>query len=142
MLRGHAWHEGEHDPTVVGDFVNAKDQRTRQVVGRAGWSLAFVLAAASNVLNPRWILLGGDMTEMDFFRATFDKTLEKYALPQALLRLRIASWKSMFEEPHFPLVRERDIGEGMSPELLGAMAFVIDALGDEFLDPKVQEIPF
>jgi predicted NBD/HSP70 family sugar kinase len=140
MLRGHAWHENKPGPTVVGDFADAKDHRTLEVVGRAGWSLAFVLAAAANVLNPRWILLGGDMTEMRSFRSTFEETLKKYALPQALTHLRTTTWKSMFDDTAFPLARGRDIGAGLTPELLGAMAFVIDELGDEFLRPKVAQV--
>jgi predicted NBD/HSP70 family sugar kinase len=142
MLQGHAWHEGELGPKVVEDFVDAKDARTREVVGRAGWNIAFVLAAAANVLNPRWILLGGDMTKMGFFRDTFEETLRKYALPQALLRLRTVTWGSIFDDQDFPLLRGRDIGAGITPELLGAMAFVIDELGDSFMRAKVEQITF
>jgi predicted NBD/HSP70 family sugar kinase len=142
MLKRHAWDEDKTGPTVVNDFVVAKDRRTREVVGRAGWSIGFVLAAAANVLNPRWILVGGEMAEMSFFRDTFESTVHKYALPQALERLRMTTWHSMFDVDEFPPVRDRDVGDGMTPELLGAMAFVIDGLGDEFLAPRVQQVKF
>jgi len=141
MLRIHAAYEDRDGPTVAADFTPAKDARTREVVGRAGWSIGFVLAAAANVLNPRWILLGGSMTEMKFFRDKFEQTLEQYALPQALTRLRTTTWKSMFDK-EFPNKRSRDIGTSLTPELLGAMAFVIDEFGDVFLKPKVEQINF
>jgi predicted NBD/HSP70 family sugar kinase len=142
MLRGHAWHEGRPGPTVAADFAGARDQRTREVVGRAGWSIGFVLAAAANVLNPRWIVLGGAMTDMPSFWDKFAQTLSQYALPQAHMQLRAATWTSMFAQPGFPLLRSPDIGAGLTPELLGAMAFVVDELCDEFLKPKLAAIPF
>jgi predicted NBD/HSP70 family sugar kinase len=140
LLQGYAWQQGKKGPTVVSQIVQARDRRTREVVGRAGWNIAFVLAAAANVLNPRWILLGGDMTEMDFFKDTFDATLHKYALPQALTHLRTTTWNTMFTDEGFPLQRGRDIGAGLTPELLGAMALVVDELADKFLQPKVLPI--
>jgi predicted NBD/HSP70 family sugar kinase len=139
-LQRQAWQEEKRGPNAVSDFVNSTDPRTREAVGRAAWTLAFVLAAAANVLNPRWILLGGEMTEMAFFRDTFVTTMQKYALPQAFDRLRATTWQSMFEDPGFPLTRDRDLGARMTPELLGAMAFVIDELGDAFLQPRVARI--
>lgn len=139
MLRGHAWHEGRRGPSTAADLLRATDARTHAEVGRAGWSLGFVLAAVANVLNPSWIVLGGAMTDMDAFRERFDRTLEKYALPQSVHQLTTRTW-NRFYSGAFVQHRDRDVGAGLTPELLGAMAFVIDEVGDAFLGPRISAI--
>ena len=138
MLRGHNWHENRKGPNVVAEVAAAKDARTREEVGKAGFNVGLAFSGVANVLNPAWIVLGGTLAEMPAFRAQFEQTLGAYALPQAVERLRTATWDTMFDDT-FPNVRPRDVGRNLTPELLGAMAFVIDEFGDEFLRPKVLE---
>jgi predicted NBD/HSP70 family sugar kinase len=139
ILRGHNWHEGQRGPNVVEDLVTAKDQRTWEEVGRAGWTVGFTFAAVCNVLNPAWIVLGGTLTELASFRDQFEEALRAYALKQAVEGLRTATWGALFADD-FANDRPRDVGRDLTPEQLGAMAFVIDELADDFLKPRVLEI--
>jgi predicted NBD/HSP70 family sugar kinase len=136
ILRGHNWHESRKGPNVAAEVAAAKDARTRDEVGKAGWWVGFAFAGVANVLNPAWIVLGGTLTELPAFREHFEEALRAYSLPQAFERLRVSSWDTIFDE-QFSNDRPRDVGRNLTPELLGAMAFVIDEFGDEFLRPKV-----
>ncbi len=139
-LQRHAWQRAERGPNTVRDFANSDEPDVVVAVGRAAFSLAFVLAAAANVLNPRWILLGGDMTEMAMFRESFDRTLDTYTLDQARTSVRTTTWKTMFDDAEFPLERSPDIGRTITPEMLGAMAFVVDELADTYLESLIAPV--
>jgi predicted NBD/HSP70 family sugar kinase len=141
ILRGHNWHEGRKGPNVASEVAVAGDRRTRDEVGKAGWTVGFAFAAVANVLNPAWIVLGGILTEVPSFREHFEAALRAYALPQAVERLRTATWNTIFDDD-FLNDRPRDVGRQLTPELLGAMAFVVDEFADEFLRPKVLEVQF
>jgi predicted NBD/HSP70 family sugar kinase len=138
-LQDHAASEGRPGPHSIRE-IRETDPDVSVVVGRAAVSLGFVLSAAANTLNPRWIVLGGELVELATFKDTFDQTLTKHALAQARGRLRTSTWETLFDEEEFPRGFGRNIGESLTPEMLGAMAFVVDELGDDYLKPKVKEV--
>jgi predicted NBD/HSP70 family sugar kinase len=138
-LQEHAESEERRGPRSIRE-IRETDPDVPVVVGRAAVSLGFVLSAATNVLNPRWIVLGGELVELAAFKDKFDQTLGKHALAQARERLRTTTWQTLFDEEEFPQGFGRNIGETLTPEMLGAMAFVVDELGDDYLKPKVKEV--
>jgi predicted NBD/HSP70 family sugar kinase len=101
----------------------------------AGWHVGGLLATVCCVLNPSWIVLGGAMPEhvssispehpdephRPFVTAVRDALAEN-GTPQSQLRLETKTWRD---------IRSRH--QTLSPELLGALALVVDHLGDAYL---------
>jgi predicted NBD/HSP70 family sugar kinase len=135
ILRMHARAHGLRGPRDIGVVAAAKDAATARELGRAGWHLGFVLAGVVNVLNPTWIVLGGDLPELTPYFAKVEAAIDNYALGQARVRLKKLRWRTMFDDDSFAGAYGPDIGHGMSPELLGSLAVVIDEFGDDFLKP-------
>lgn len=135
-MRGHIWAETRVDPgpRSIREVLMSQDWKSREEVGRAGWHLGFVLAAVANVLNPRWIVLGGLLPQSEEFTTHLRSTLQAFALQQAFAGLSTRTWHHLFDE-EFPRVAE-DVGQGLTPELLGALAVVIDENADRFLRPR------
>jgi predicted NBD/HSP70 family sugar kinase len=138
-MRLHWWAETGTDPgpRSIREILLAKDLKSREEVGRAGWHLGFVLAAVANVLNPSWIVLGGTLPESPTFSDHMRQTLESFALAQAFDGLRIRSWRHMFDD-EFPGIAD-DVGKDLTPELLGALAVVIDEFADDFLQSRAYD---
>lgn len=101
----------------------------------AGWHVGVLLATVCCVLNPSWIVLGGAMPEhvsrispendevphRPFVKAVQDALAEN-AIPQAQMDLATKTWRD---------IRSRH--QTLNPELLGALALVVDHLGDAYL---------
>jgi predicted NBD/HSP70 family sugar kinase len=136
VLRHHARAENRPGPAGVEELGQTSDEATHRELMRAGWNLGFVLAAVANVLNPTWIVLGGAMPEMKSFRSGLTETLHKYALPQAVEGLRVVTWNRLFDDQNFKLVGQ-DVGAGLSPEIVGALAIVVAEFGADFLRPHI-----
>jgi predicted NBD/HSP70 family sugar kinase len=101
----------------------------------AGWHVGSLLATVCCVINPSWIVLGGAMPEhvsristenenephRPFVTAVRDALAEN-GTPQAKLGLETKTWRDI-----------RSRYQILNPELLGALALVIDHLGDAYL---------
>jgi predicted NBD/HSP70 family sugar kinase len=102
----------------------------------AGWHVGSLLAKVCCVLNPAWIVLGGAMPEhrsgdpsnADSSRPFVDAVehaVERDATTQIQTELKTKTWLDV-----------RSDEQPLSPELLGALALVVDHLGDAYLlDP-------
>ena len=138
-VRMHAAAEGREVPRTIHEVLDDESDWTTDAIGRAGWSLGFVLASACNVLNPTWMVIGGRMAEHPAFFEAVKETLESYALDFIQAPpFRVLSWKQMpaaWNYAHAP--GGRDLGDAFSPELLGALAFAVDELGDEYLKTRL-----
>lgn len=121
-------------PASLLDAVSARDPDALQSIELGGWHLGLVLGGIANLLNPSWIVLGGWVAETQWFHATARESLDRFGLRLAAQSVHVTTWQSMPAEIE-PLrgLGERDPGLVFSPELLGALAFVIDELGDEYL---------
>ena len=68
---------------------------------------------------------------------TMEETFAAYALPQPQERLRLTTWTTLIDDD-FPGVRDRDVGKGLTPEQLGALAYVVDRFADAHLGAKAK----
>jgi predicted NBD/HSP70 family sugar kinase len=125
----------------------------------AGWHVGTLLANVCCVLNPSWIVFGGPMAEYrsassgtgpppglrvpairddasapappadgrPFVRGVRD-ALRIGTTPQARAGLRVRTWDQI-----------RSSEDELSPELLGALALVVDHLGDAYLRDPIEE---
>lgn len=101
----------------------------------AGWHVGVLLATVCCILNPSWIVLGGPMPEhvsrispsngeeahRPFVTAVRDALAEN-GTPQAQTELETKTWNDV-----------RLQHQTLNPELLGALALVVDHLGDAYL---------
>lgn len=121
----------------------------------AGWHVGTVMATVCGLLNPATMVFGGEMPERVGsvpapgratgkadnrpFLAAVSEAIDERALPQVSGRLEIATWNEV-----------RNPEQTLSPEMLGALALVIDHLGDAYLlkpvsrwirTPSSREVP-
>jgi len=111
----------------------------------AGWHLGTVLASVCCILNPSWIVLDGKAagheppTDGDHrpaghddrrpFVAAVKHAIHRNAMPQVREQLELKLWSTDL----------RDEQEQLTPELLGALALVVDHLGDAYLLKPITE---
>jgi predicted NBD/HSP70 family sugar kinase len=116
-----------HDHPAVGQAVHS-----------AAWHVGTALSHAVTLINPSWVILDGDLAVHAEFRNTVEHALERQALPSSAKAVQIqtldqlrASWGSS------PLWNGR---EELSPVVLGALAHVVDELGDAYLDVRLSSL--
>lgn len=85
----------------------------------AGWYVGVAAADAASLLNPGQIVLGGRMAGLESFTRSAQHAFERTRLPHGGGPATIDLWPG------------RD--DGLTPELLGALALVMDDLGSPFL---------
>lgn len=105
----------------------------------AGWSTGFALSQAVTVLNPRVVILGGAFTKNIHFLDAVRHGIERNALQESVKDLAIQTWGDMPPSSEGRRPR-RDIGIGLTPELLGGLAVTIDELADDYLRPRVEAL--
>jgi predicted NBD/HSP70 family sugar kinase len=111
----------------------------------AGWHLGTVLASVCCILNPSWIVLDGKAAgheppaDSDHrpaghddrrpFIAAVKHAIHRNAMPQVREKLELKLWETDL----------RDDAQQLTPELLGALALVVDHLGDAYLLKPITE---
>jgi predicted NBD/HSP70 family sugar kinase len=99
----------------------------------AGWHVGSLVAKVCCVLNPAWIVLGGAMPE-HYSGGSTDRRPFVEAVRHAVDREATAQIRGQIETKTWLDVRSEE--QPLSPELLGALALVVDHLGDAYLlDP-------
>ena len=109
----------------------------------AGWHVGALLGQICCMLNPSWIVFSGVMPEhrssippsaqelptdnRPFLTGVTD-ALDLHATPQATAGLETKTWEE---------VRSED--QPLSPEMLGALALVVDHLGDAYLLTPIEQ---
>jgi predicted NBD/HSP70 family sugar kinase len=104
----------------------------------AGWLVGLALAQACNLLNPTWAVIGGNMTVSETFMGAIRHALGRNALPQAATTVGLRTWERLFDGEPYRNARP-DVGTNVTPELLGALAIVLDELGDRHVLPHVEQ---
>lgn len=131
LLEEHMTLPADPDEGIPG---RAGTPTVEQALWEAGWYMGLALAQLCQVLNPRRIVMGGLIPTSVTFQGAVRHAIARSALPQVRderAGFRIETWER----------RAADFSRrtaGMTPELLGILARVLDELGDPYLLPPVQ----
>jgi predicted NBD/HSP70 family sugar kinase len=126
-IRDRAREDQRSVPVSLEAALETPDAVTLQEVKNGAWHLGLILAGVINFLNPSWIVLGGWLAEHGSYNSTVQETVRKFALDPAVQGLEVTTWETLDRGG------DAEAASGLSPELLGALAHVIDELGDDFL---------
>lgn len=130
--------KGLPDDLAVADFLagdHGAHPAVQQALWEAGWNVGAALGIVCSLLNPGRIVLGGAMTETETFLNAARGALARHAMPPSAddEHLELETWKH-------DVAGRRDTGAvELTPELLGALAAVLDQLGDGYFLPPVRQ---
>ncbi len=121
-------------PMDIRELLKSPHPAVQEALWEAGWWTGVAIAHACVMLNPTQVILGGALVEDPRFRSHVWQAIDRNAMAE----IRAAG-----EERYMPTWKQLTVDnaglnlpQNLTPELLGALALVVDELADDYLrDP-------